>query len=348
MKFHKAFQLNGRSFSNSEELLSYAGQLSEELYSFLQDWLNESSELKVMTSGSTGTPKEIFLQKNHMKNSAKATGHFFELGEHTKALLCLSPKYIAGKMMMVRAMELGWHLEVVKESSAPLEKLEKDFDFVAMVPLQLSNSLSDLHRIKTVIVGGAPVSPSLLQELKGGSCEVYATYGTTETTSHVALKRLNHCENENEAYLVLPEVTIAADSRGCLVIDAKKVASETIITNDLVKIVGRDAFHWLGRYDTVVNSGGVKLIPEQIELKLSKIIPKRFFLAGLPHSQLGQKLVLLIEGEGESILESKDVKVFLQNAALSKYEYPKEVYFVRKFKETKTKKIDRRSTLEMI
>jgi O-succinylbenzoic acid--CoA ligase len=350
MKFHKAFQLNGQSFQNSEELLGYSCQWSQELHSFLQQWLNESRELKVMTSGSTGVPKEIILRKEHMKNSAKATGDFLKLGENTKALLCLSPKYIAGKMMLVRAMELGWNLEVVKESSSPLEELDKVFDFVAMVPLQLSNSLQLLHRIKTLIVGGAAVSPGLCQSLQGKSCVVYATYGMTETTSHIALKKLNHCQNENESevYRVLPEVCISLDDRGCLVIDAKKVASERITTNDFVQIIAKDAFYWLGRQDSVVNSGGIKLIPEQIELKLVEIISQRFFLAGLPDDILGEKLVLLIEDSGKSVSNPKKVKQFLKKANLSKFEYPKEIHFVKKFAETETKKIQRKSTLEMI
>jgi O-succinylbenzoic acid--CoA ligase len=350
MKFHKAFQLNGQSFENSEELLAYSCQRSQELHSFLLQWLNESSELKVMTSGSTGVPKEISLRKEHMKNSAKATGVFLKLGVNTKALLCLSPNYIAGKMMLVRALELGWDIDVVKESGSPLEQSDKVYDFVAMVPLQLSNSLQFLHRIKTLIVGGASVSPRLCQSLQGESCAVYATYGMTETTSHIALKRLNHSQSkkELEIYRVLPEVSISVDHRGCLVIDANKVSSERIITNDLVKIVGKDTFHWLGRQDTVVNSGGIKLIPEQIEIKLVEIISQRFFLAGLPDETLGEKLVLLIEDNSRSVLNGKEVKSFLKKANLSKFEYPKEIHFVKKFEETQTKKIKRKSTLEMI
>lgn len=350
MKFHKSFQLNGQSFENSEELLAYSCQRSQELHSFLLQWLNESSELKVMTSGSTGVPKEISLRKEHMRNSAKATGVFFKLGVNTKALLCLSPSYIAGKMMLVRALELGWDIDVVKESGSPLEQLDKVYDFVAMVPLQLSNSLQFLHRIKTLIVGGASVSPRLCQSLQGESCAVYATYGMTETTSHIALKRLNHGQSkkELEIYRVLPEVSISEDHRGCLVIDANKVSSERIITNDLVKIVGKDAFHWLGRHDTVVNSGGIKLIPEQIEIKLVEIISQRFFLAGLPDETLGEKLVLLIEDSRRSVLNGKEVKNFLKKANLSKFECPKEIHFVKKFEETQTKKIKRKSTLEMI
>jgi len=67
----------------------------------------------VRTSGSTGDPKEVTLKKSHMLNSARATGIFFKLGENTRALLCLPANFIAGKMMLVRAMTMGWDLHVV-------------------------------------------------------------------------------------------------------------------------------------------------------------------------------------------------------------------------------------------
>ena len=48
-----------------------------------------------------------------MINSALATGRYFQLGENTKALCCLPIKFIAGKMMLVRALSLGWDLDVI-------------------------------------------------------------------------------------------------------------------------------------------------------------------------------------------------------------------------------------------
>jgi O-succinylbenzoic acid--CoA ligase len=52
----------------------------------------------------------------------------------------------------------------------------------------------------------------------------------------------------------------------------------------------------LGRNDNVVNSGGIKLIPEQIEEQLSAY-SSRFFVGESQMLTLGEKLVLVIEGE---------------------------------------------------
>jgi O-succinylbenzoic acid--CoA ligase len=122
------------------------------------------------------------------------------------------------------------------------------------------------------------------------------------------------------------------------VIDAKNISEEKIITNDIVNLISDKQFIWMGRYDNVINSGGIKLIPEQIEEKLSTLIPRRYFVYGVPDSNLGEKLVLYIEGAPLEIEES----VF---EVLNKYEKPKEIVFIPKFKETATGKIIRAESL---
>ena len=160
--------------------------------SFLNPILINHDFIIVNTSGSTGKPAQIKLKKEHMINSALATGSYFKLPENTTALLCLSPNYIAGKMMLVRALTLGWQLDIVEPSLNPLDKLQKHYDFCAMVPLQVQNSLSELHFIKKLIVGGGAVSTELIKNLQDITTEVFATYGMTETITHIAVKKLNH------------------------------------------------------------------------------------------------------------------------------------------------------------
>lgn len=190
--FHVNFQLNGASFSSVDEILSCSKHLSEDIYHFLQNWFSLDDAIAVRTSGTTGTPKTIFLQKEKMLNSALATGKYFNLKEKTTALLCLPVVYIAGKMMLVRAITLGWHLDIVTSNSMPLENINKNYDFSAMVPLQLENSISKINLINKLIVGGGVVSNSLHEKLKHISTQVFATYGMTETITHIAVKKLNN------------------------------------------------------------------------------------------------------------------------------------------------------------
>lgn len=355
-KIQPAFKLNGVHYSYNElseigySLVKEGEPFEVPIGDFLLDWISDSLTMEVLTSGSTGKPKKIVLKKEHMVNSARATGDYLNLNRGDKALLCLPCSSIAGKMMLVRAMVLGMELDYVKPSSNPLTNSKKVYDFSAMVPLQAENSIEQLSQIKTLLIGGAAISFSLKEKLNSISIEIFETYGMTETITHIAVKRV---ENENVGssaaethFETLPSITVSKDNRDCLVIDAPNISDRKVVTNDIVEVIDETKFKWLGRYDSIINSGGIKLIPEQIEKKLSQIVKSRFFVAGIPDESLGQKLVLLIEGENVSKTELLQ-KIRALNT-LTKYETPKEIHLLSLFIETESGKIDRSKTIETL
>jgi|SRR6218665_529989 len=336
---HNLFKLNGFHLDR-EDLCRVAYSFIKEgedfekpVGDFLLDWFDSKSYIEMQTSGTTGNPKIISVSKQAMVESALATGDFFELNPGNKALQCLPVKYVAGKMMLVRAMILGLDLEFVAPSSHPLKNNEIDYDFVAMVPLQSQNSIPELKKVKKMIVGGAAVNKTLEKQLLKLPTEVYETYGMTETITHIAARKLGE-----KAFTVLPNVTISYDDRNCLVIHAPRISDEVIITNDIVELVNENQFIFIGRMDNVINSGGIKLIPEQIEEKLAGKINERFFIGSKPDNELGEKVVLVIEGEKQDL----DASLY---EGLDKYEKPKEVIFIPKFKETPNGKIMRKETI---
>ena len=209
---HPKFKLNGEGFSSAEALRLSANRLVEEgkdyekaIGKFILEWLDGNDIITVKTSGSTGIPKEIKLHKKHVYNSANATVSYFDLKENTKALLCLPSEYIAGKMMLVRAITAGWDLYTTSPEKNPLENIEGNFDFTAMVPYQAFHSLADLHKVKKLIVGGGAVSSELEQQLQNVTTNVFATYGMTETISHIAVRPLNGKEKSG-VFAALPKV----------------------------------------------------------------------------------------------------------------------------------------------
>lgn len=333
---HPDFKLNGQPFNELQlqhlafMLIKDGSPFEEDLGNLILQWFDENDYVLLTTSGTTGEPKEIKLNKEHMIASAKATAEFFQVFEKTTALLCLPTRYIAGKMMFIRAMVLGWELDFVEPTSTPLSSITKEYDFCAMVPMQVENSLEHLHKIDKIIVGGAKISGQLLGKLRGIATTIYETYGMTETITHIAVKKLGE-----EAFTVLPHVHITTDARGCLLITAPQVTEMPVQTNDIIDKLGEQHFVWKGRIDNVVNSGGIKLFPEQIEEKLAHYIPYRFFVIGKADEHLGEKVVLVIESAPYTLKE----EVF---EALTKYEKPKEIQFVPEFEETPTGKIMRR------
>jgi o-succinylbenzoate---CoA ligase len=335
---HNRFKLNGFQL-NRDDLCRVAYSFIKEgedwekpVGDFLLDWFDEKTYIEMSTSGSTGIPKIIRVEKQAMVHSALATGDYFGLQPGDKVLHCLPASYVAGKMMLVRGFIIGLEIDFVAPSSKPLERIEHDYDFTALVPLQAQYSLDKLHRVKKIIIGGAKITKPLEQKLKKIKSEIYETYGMTETISHIAAKRVGE-----EAFTVFPNVIISQDDNNCLLLKAFNINDELIETNDVVEMVSENQFIWLGRFDNVVNSGGIKLIPEQIEEKLATRIPARYFVIGKPDPVLGEKLVLFVEGEPITI----DDNVF---DVLDKYEKPKEVHFVKHFEETPTGKIIRKET----
>lgn len=345
---HQSFKLNGIPYTKPDlkalayDLVKEGSDFEKSIGNFLSDWLDEKSTIEVQTSGSTGTPKNILLKKQHMVNSALATGEYFDLKKGNTAFLCLPTDYIAGKMMLVRAMILGLELDYVEPTSSPLSGLSKDYDFAAMVPLQLENSLKEIEMIKTLIVGGTVVSRSLKEKVQEKNTAVFETYGMTETITHVAVRRINGVV---EHFNAIPNLAFSIDNRDCLVISAPKVSDNPIITNDIVNLISETEFQWLGRYDTIINSGGIKLFPEQIEEKLSSLLSNRFFVAGIPDEKLGQKLVLIVEGEIDS---NELIRILDEFVALERFEIPKNIYALPEFVTTDTGKIRRKENLLLI
>lgn len=345
-KIHLKFKLNGIKYNHDQlkevaySLIKEGEQYERVTGNFLLDWLDEKTYVKVQTSGSTGKPKIINLSKQAMVNSSIATGNYLKLKPGNTALHCLPSNYIAGKMMLVRAMILGLELDLVEPTSQPIFDYDKVYHFTAMLPMQLQSTLTYLHNVKIIIVGGSSVSKHLIDLTQSLKSRVYATYGMTETASHIALKPLNNKLRE-PYFRVLPKVSISQDKRGCLVIDAPKVAKEIVVTNDLVKLHSPTEFEWLGRIDNVINSGGVKLFPEQIEEKLKGLVPNQFFIASAPDAILGEELIMVIEGDSNELNKS----IF---DGLNKFEIPKRIIAIPQFKMTSTGKIKRLETLKMI
>jgi O-succinylbenzoic acid--CoA ligase len=341
-KVHNKFKLNGYhldrddlcrvAYSFIKEGMDYEKPVGD----FILDWFDEKETMQLQTSGSTGSPKNMTVNKQAMVNSALATGDFFDLKPGDTVLNCLPVRFIAGKMMFIRAFVLGLEMDFVAPSSTPLLRCQTTYDFCAMVPLQAQHSLAQLHYIKKLIVGGAPISKELQLELLSVPTEVFETYGMTETITHIAIRKLD------ETYFkVLPHVSITQDDRSCLVIEASSIVAQPIVTNDIVALESENTFKWLGRIDHVINSGGIKFIPEVLEGKLNLKTDRRFFISSIPDEALGEKIILVIEGEPFTV----DPNAY---AKLDKFEKPKEVHFVAHFEETHNGKTIRDKTLANI
>ena len=314
----------------------------QKIESFLEEWESESANIAVYTSGSTGEPKQILLNKKNVRASAKATGKFFKFRKGHTLLLNLSPDYIAGKLMLVRALEHEMRIVVAPVSQNPLLSIGNEkIDFAAFVPYQVEAILSDdktrvkYESITAVIIGGAPVSAKVESKLMNLKNRSYATFGMTETITHVALRNISQAD---QFYTCLPGITIEQDDRDCLVINENEI-SNRLVTNDLITKIDTNKFQWHGRIDNVVNSAGIKIFPEKIEKNIADLIANnRFYLIGQKSEVFGEELVLYVEGVQPP---NWDTTVVEMNQRLTTYERPKKVVFVSRFIETSSGKVKR-------
>ena len=341
-------------------------QYEADALAFGRAWLGGQTEFVLPTSGSTGQPKPIRLTRAQMRASAHLTGQTLGLRAGDAALVCLNIHYVAGVMMLVRGLELGLLMTIVEPTSNPLAGFDATttrFAFTALVPLQLQTMLETptnadqltklpiLNRMKAILVGGAATSPALERALQVITAPVYATYGMTETVSHVALRRLNGPQR-SDFFTALNGIELGTDARGCLHITAAATNFERVQTNDVVEMPDATHFRLRGRADTIINSGGVKVQPEPIEQIIQAVLAQfgpvpRLFVAGLPDEWLGQRITVI----SEQLSVSSEQWKMVQNAVraeLGAYAVPKEWLTVLSFVETPTGKIDRRATLRLV
>ncbi len=320
----------------------------KELYMFLNEWFSDPDFVVAQTSGSTGEPKAIELPKSVMLKSAERTIEYFGLQPNDRLLLSLPCRYIAGKMMVVRAIVGQMNLITVDPATDFNFLLNETFNLGAMVPNQVfklfeqPSGTDKLQNIRNLLVGGSAISPNLEAQITKLSSRVVITYGMTETASHVAIRELSGTR-KSDFYHCLPGISVSLSPKNCLQIHHPEFPAP-FQTNDFAELQSNTAFHVLGRADSVIISGGIKYSPETIEQKLGTLINRRFIISSVTDEKLGEQLVLVIEGKpfNTNILEQKITDI------LTPYQCPKSIGFLDRFPETSSGKIIRKEVKKML
>lgn len=323
----------------------------KDIWQLIANWYNPAvTEFTVFTSGSTGAPKQITHTRQAMLYSAAATCHALMLKSGDNALLCLPANKIAGIMMIVRSLHTGMVLHCNKPSATPLQDIPDNtiINFAAFTPMQLHSAKNNYQhfrraeQIDKIILGGENISAEMLQLVTRLQNEVYHTFGMTETVSHIALKKLNG-KNRDIHYRVLEGIKISTGDGNRLIIEAPDLGQPHLVTNDIVKRISETEFDWLGRTDNVINSGGVKVYPEEIEQTLQAYIEPAFFIGAVKDERTGEKLVLAIEMAELSPKDKAELVDVLQQ--FDSIKRPKTLLLYQRFARTANGKIKRKETL---
>ena len=339
--------INNHPCDSLEEVRKYA---SSSTAAFIEEYYNDLPYVVAHTSGSTGKPKEIHLLKSDMRASALLTCEQFALNQDSLLYLNLSPYYIAGKMMSVRALELNAKLIEEEPSNTPLAHYDgiERISLGAFVPSQvkyLINNPEKLILFDNIIIGGGKLPRRLERWLAEQGIRAFSTYGMTETCSHVALAPMGSLP---QPFTALGNITFSTDHRGCLVIHAPHFSVKEIVTNDIIELISPTEFLWCGRIDNVINTGGIKVFPEEIEPVIGEVITNvRFFVTSQPSDKWGEELVLALEYTTmeDGARKEGDIRPdFIEKLRLKlpSHAIPRRYIAVNKFRETSTGKIIRK------
>ena len=321
---------------------------------FINQWNNGATAFTFKSSGSTGNAKDIVLSKTFLIQSAKRTIDLFKITSEDHLLLALNTSFMGGIMMVVRALVARCTLIYIPPQHISTKSITDlpPIILASFVPAQIqkiiyNTSEDPFMNITNILIGGAPVSDSLGEDIRNSktSCTFYQTYGMTETASHVALKNIS---TNDKHYTALEGYSFDTDEKNQLIIQYHIDPKFTLQTQDIVNLHSVQSFEWIGRTDWVVNSGGIKFSLETAENTVSNFFKNRQDSPLItsykePDEKWGERWILILACNALSQAEEALLIEFCKTN-LGKYVYPKEIRYSKKTVYLPSGKIDRINT----
>ncbi|MBK7128329.1 MAG: AMP-binding protein [Crocinitomicaceae bacterium] len=319
----------------------------EEVNNFIRSFESYEPRFDIQTSGSTGAPKTISFSKNQVIASAQFTGAFFQFNSTDAVLLNLSPRFVAGKLMIARALTYKMKLLLAPVSENPLLHMDK-FPFpiklAAFVPHQVEAILNNertrnlYNQIEHVLIGGTHIHPQLEKHIARQNNKAWASFGMTETLTHIALRLI---DGKTKDYTCLPGYQISTDQNQCLVVEPNAVVEKQLFTHDIIELTTQNSFHWLGRFDHVINSGGIKIFPETDEKLIASLLSDHpFYISSASDVKYGEIPVLVVENLSLSSAQTDHLLASIA-AILPAYHAPKKIITLQNFQRTANGKLIR-------
>lgn len=292
----------------------------------------------IATSGSTGAPKGVELSAAALTASASASLRRIGAGPADRWLCCLPSFYIAGIGVLVRSLIAGTE-PVISPSVSPDVLAGAGCQHVSLVPTQLRRLLDASAApgsVQTVLLGGAAAPDGLLDEARSAGWRVVTTYGMSETCGGCVY----------DGY-PLDGVLVRTGADGRIMIGGPVLFSgyrrqpgrtEDALsggwfrTADLgvVSCDGRVTVR--GRADDMINSGGKKVVPGQVEAALGTCAGVAdVVVVGVPDAEWGEAVTAFVVAADPSDPPSPDELQAHARTALSGYAVPKKFVVVREF-----------------
>jgi o-succinylbenzoate---CoA ligase len=299
---------------------------------------------------------------------------------------CVLPLYhVSGLMQALRSFLSGGQLVLgtfKAIASGQLSTLQVQHCFISLVPTQLQRLLAQLDTctwlssFQAVLLGGAPLWPTLLEQARIFGVPLALTYGMTETASQVATLRPEEFMAGNDSCgSVLPHAHIAirdaqgrlqgVNQPGIIYIRAKSLTlgyypdfqyqnvslpksnASVFRTDDLGYLDSEDNLHVIGRQSEKIITGGENVFPSEVEIAIHNTgLVADICVLGVPDPEWGQA-VSAIYVPRKARVRPEHLKAALQGQ-LSKYKIPKHWITVEQLPRNPQGKLNRHLLIEMI
>jgi O-succinylbenzoic acid--CoA ligase len=235
--------------------------------------VQEGVVLVVHTSGTAGVPKLVQFERSAIDAAVAASALALEATPHDPWLCCLPISHVGGMLVLLRGVLLGAPVAVHTSFDPDLVRAERAAAFVSLVPTMLGRLLDaevDLERFRAVLVGGAHLSPDLRTRAERAGARVIETYGLTESCGGVVYDGLP-----------LPGVQTRVNADGGIELrgptlmtgyrfDAEGTARAFtpdgwLRPGDAGEIDAEGRLHVIGRIDDLINTGGERVWPDEVE-----------------------------------------------------------------------------------
>lgn len=272
-------------------LLAQAGQM-EPVCTVKSPPSPDRPRLLLATSGSCGVPKLVKLSDRNLQASVQAANERLKLSHTSVWLDCLPLVHIGGLSILLRCACAGASVVLHEgfDATVVMDDLHNhQVSHISLVPAMLAQLL-DLAKqtprsLQVVLVGGAPLDPSLANRALTAGWPVWVTYGMTETASMLAARKLGTEDgNRQQVGSPLPgfELRIVDENghpsmgqgmiqvRGDAVHDSgNRLAGQWFSTGDRGQLDKAGRLTLMGRADSMLLSGGEKVHPELVEQLLA-------------------------------------------------------------------------------
>lgn len=306
--------------------------------------------LIVHTSGTAGVPKLVQFDRHAIDGAVAASALALEATPHDPWICCLPLAHVGGMLVLLRGVLLGAPVSVHPAFDPSLIDAEATVAFVSVVPTMLGRLLdagTGLGRFRSILVGGAHLRPDLRLRAERGGAKVIETYGLTESCGGVVydgrpLPGVEVRVNEDGG-IELRGPTLMLGYRSDPEATARAFTPDGWLRpGDAGEIDADGCLHVVGRIDDLINTGGERVWPQEVEAALREHPGvAEVGVGGRLDPEWGQRVVAFVVPADPATPPSLDELRGFVGSRIGRHKAPRELVLVSRLPRTVSGKLRR-------